>query len=104
MPTTSPPPAHAGERLDLHNASVEESAAAAGHCGMTDLRTGRVCQEPHHHAGGCASVAPSAGGSLPPPHPLRSRATRLCRVARPARMLHQARSVCRPRTPDKPQR
>jgi hypothetical protein len=59
---SAPPPAEAGERLDLHNASIEESAAAAGHCAMTDLHTGRVCQEPHHHSGGCAFVTPSPAG------------------------------------------
>jgi hypothetical protein len=54
-----PRPAVEGERLDLHNSSIEESAAAAGHCGMTDLHTGRVCQEPQDHGGSCAFVAPS---------------------------------------------
>jgi hypothetical protein len=58
---SAPRPADADDRLDLHNSSIEESAAAAGHCGMTDLHTGRVCQEPHHHIGGCAFVAPSSG-------------------------------------------
>jgi hypothetical protein len=62
MTSSAPRPAGAGERRDLHNSSIEESAAAAGHCGMTDLHTGRVCQEPHDHAGGCAFVAPSPGG------------------------------------------
>jgi hypothetical protein len=67
MTTSVPRPAHAGERLDLHNSSIDESAAAAGHCGMTDLHTGRVCQDPHHHSGGCAFVAPSLGGSVTAP-------------------------------------
>ena len=67
MPTTSPSPAHAGERLDLHNPSIAESAAAAGHCGMTDLHTGRVCQEPQGHGGGCAFVAPSSVRSVAAP-------------------------------------
>jgi hypothetical protein len=58
MTISAPRPA-ADDRLDLHNSSIEESAAAAGHCGMTDLHTGRVCQEPRAHAGGCAFVAPS---------------------------------------------
>jgi hypothetical protein len=44
-------------RLDLHNASIDASAAAAGQCGMTDLHTGRVCQVPAHHVGGCDFVA-----------------------------------------------
>jgi hypothetical protein len=64
MTTSAPRPAAAGERLDLHNPSIAESAAAAGHCGMTDLHTGRVCREPHDHAGGCAFVAPWHGGSV----------------------------------------
>jgi hypothetical protein len=58
MTSSAPRPA-GGDRLDLHNSSIEASAAAAGHCGMTDLRTGRVCQEPRSHAGGCGFVAPS---------------------------------------------
>ena len=59
-----PPSAPEHERLDLHNASIDESAAALGHCGMTDLHTGRVCQEPQSHAGSCAFVAPSHDGSV----------------------------------------
>jgi hypothetical protein len=39
--------------LDLHNTSIDESAAALGHCGMTDLHNGRVCQSPVQHHGGC---------------------------------------------------
>ena len=58
MPISAPRPADADDRLDLHNSSIEESAAAAGHCGMTDLHTGRVCQEPAHHVDGCDFVAP----------------------------------------------
>lgn len=58
MSTPAPRPQHPYERLDLHNSSIEESAAAVGHCGMTDLRTGRVCHEPRTHAGGCAFVSP----------------------------------------------
>ena len=60
MTTPAPWPQHTGERLDLHNVSVEESAAAAGKCGMTDLHTGRVCQQPQAHRGGCAFVAAQA--------------------------------------------
>jgi hypothetical protein len=41
------------ERLDLHNPSIDQSAAAAGHCGTTDLATGRICQSPAGHADGC---------------------------------------------------
>jgi hypothetical protein len=53
-----PPSAIAHERLDLHNASIDESAAALGHCGMTDLHTGRVCRSPVQHRGGCAFTRP----------------------------------------------
>lgn len=60
-------PADTDGRLDLHNASIEEPAAAAGHCGMTHLNSGRVCQEPHHHVGSCAFVAPSPGASVAAP-------------------------------------
>lgn len=67
MAISAPRPADAEDRLDLHNSSIEESAAAAGRCGMTDLHTGRVCQEPHHHVGCCAFVAPSSGGSVAAP-------------------------------------
>jgi hypothetical protein len=65
MTFSAPRLADAGERLDLHNSSIEESAAAAGHCGMTDLHNGRVCHEPRNHAGGCAFVAPSPGRPVP---------------------------------------
>jgi hypothetical protein len=64
MTIPAPRPADADDRLDLHNSSVEESAVAAGHCGMTDLRTGRVCHEPRRHAGGCAFVASSTTAHL----------------------------------------
>jgi hypothetical protein len=70
MTDSAPRSADAPERLDLHNSSIEESAAAAGHCGMTDLHTGRVCHEPQDHAGGCAFVAPAPA---PPVTPLGSR-------------------------------
>ena len=64
MTFPAPRPADADDRLDLHNSSIEETAAAAGHCGMTHLPTGRVCQEPVHHVDGCAFVAPSPGRSV----------------------------------------
>lgn len=67
MTISAPRPADADDRQDLHNSSIEESAAAAGHCGMTHLNSGRVCQEPHHHVDGCAFVAPSHGGSVAAP-------------------------------------
>ena len=67
MTFPAPRPADADDRMDLHNSSIEETAAAAGHCGMTHLPTGRVCQEPEHHVDGCAFVAPSHGPSVAVP-------------------------------------
>jgi hypothetical protein len=40
-------------RLDLHNTSIDEPAAAAGSCGMVHLPTGRTCRSTAHHGGGC---------------------------------------------------
>jgi hypothetical protein len=48
-----------GERLDLHNASIDEPAAAAGRCGMVHLPTGRICRAPARHDGGCEFRAAS---------------------------------------------
>jgi hypothetical protein len=62
-PLSAQPAGSEHGRLDLHNASVDGPSAAAGHCGMTDLHTGRVCQEPAHHVGSCDLVAPSASAS-----------------------------------------
>jgi hypothetical protein len=47
LPDTDP------ERLDLHNPSIDQPSAAAGHCGTTDLATGRICRSPAGHADGC---------------------------------------------------
>lgn len=47
------------DRLDLHNASVDEPAAAAGSCGTVHLPTGRVCRARAHHVGGCDFGPPS---------------------------------------------
>ena len=44
------------ERLDLHNASIDEPAAAAGRCGMIHLPSGRICGARARHAGGCTFV------------------------------------------------
>jgi hypothetical protein len=63
MTSSVPLSAGTGERLDLHNASVDVSAAAVGHCAMTDLHTGRICREPHHHSGGCSFDSPPSRGS-----------------------------------------
>jgi hypothetical protein len=47
------------ERLDLHNASIDEPTAAAGSCGTIHLPTGRVCRAQAHHGGGCDFGPPS---------------------------------------------
>jgi hypothetical protein len=59
MTRSIPSPTSDVERLDLHNASVDEPAAAAGNCGTTHLPTGRVCRARAHHVGGCDFGAPS---------------------------------------------
>jgi hypothetical protein len=53
------PPRPVGERIDVHNASIDEPAAAAGRCGTIHLPSGRVCRAPAHHAGGCDFGSPS---------------------------------------------
>jgi hypothetical protein len=45
------------DRLDAHNAAVSMAAVLAHRCGVIDLRTGRTCPLPEHHAGSCAFVA-----------------------------------------------
>lgn len=45
-------------RLDVHNSSVDEAAAAAGQCGALDLASGRMCRLPALHRGGCDFQAP----------------------------------------------
>jgi hypothetical protein len=40
-------------RLDLHNISINFTAASAGRCGFTHLDTGRVCRLPQRHPGAC---------------------------------------------------
>lgn len=47
-----------GERLDVHNASVNERIARAGRCAMTNLRTGQVCILPFRHREPCQFVSP----------------------------------------------
>jgi 1,4-alpha-glucan branching enzyme len=46
-----------GDRLDLHNASVDVRMASAHLCGAFDLRTGRTCIKPVRHRGSCEFVA-----------------------------------------------
>lgn len=40
-------------RLDLHNTSIDFTAASAGRCGFTHLDSGRVCHLQHGHPGPC---------------------------------------------------
>jgi hypothetical protein len=49
----SPLPDADRERLDLHNACIDQPTAAAGYCGTIDLAKGRICQSPAGHAEGC---------------------------------------------------
>jgi hypothetical protein len=58
--SSTPPSATEHERLDLHNASIDASAAALGNCGTTDLHNGRVCQSPAQHHGSCEFTGPGA--------------------------------------------
>jgi hypothetical protein len=57
LPPTRQPWQPTGERLDLHNASVDETAAAAQMCGMIHLTSGRVCILAVHHRGSCHFVS-----------------------------------------------
>ncbi len=41
------------QRQDLHNSSVDYTAATADRCGFTRLASGHVCQLPHRHPGSC---------------------------------------------------
>jgi hypothetical protein len=61
---SSQPPVPERVRLDLHNASVDESASALGYCGMTDLHNGRVSHGPATHVGSCDF------GEAPTPAPI----------------------------------
>jgi hypothetical protein len=45
-------------RLDVHNSDVDEETAEAGRCGALDLPSGRICQLPALHRGGCDFQAP----------------------------------------------
>jgi hypothetical protein len=47
------------ERLDVHNAGIDELAAAAGRCGTIHLPTGRTCRAPARHTGSCDFVLPA---------------------------------------------
>jgi hypothetical protein len=42
-----------GERLEIHNCSVDEQMAEAHLCGRVHLPTGRTCALPEAHTGGC---------------------------------------------------
>jgi hypothetical protein len=49
-------PSTGDQRLDLHNASIDEPAAAAGWCGMIHLPSGRICRARARHTSGCTFV------------------------------------------------
>ena len=49
----SPIPDAEPERLDVHNASIDQPASSAGFCATTDLQTGRICRSPAGHPDGC---------------------------------------------------
>jgi hypothetical protein len=44
------------DRLDTHNADVDEDAAGRGACAQIHLATGRACELKLHHAGTCEFV------------------------------------------------
>ena len=44
------------DRLDLHNASVDERVADTHRCGFVDLRIGQVCLLAVGHPGSCQFV------------------------------------------------
>jgi len=46
------------DRLEAHNASVNEDAAGEGACAQVHLPTGRMCTLQHCHDGSCDFVAP----------------------------------------------
>lgn len=58
----------ADERLDLHNANVDQLAARTGSCAVLELTSGRICIRPARHAGPCDFVprVRSAGPRRPP--------------------------------------
>ena len=49
--SSNPPTPIAGERSDVHNSSVDESAAAHHQCDATHLATGHGCLLPDGHVG-----------------------------------------------------
>jgi len=48
-----------GQRLEIHNASVDKSAADSHLCGMLHLASGRVCLLPERHRGPCEFAEPN---------------------------------------------
>jgi hypothetical protein len=46
------------QRIDLHNAEIDDDAARAGLCGMTHLPTGRCCVLEARHIGSCRFLDP----------------------------------------------
>jgi len=46
------------ERMERHNASVDEDLAAVGRCAQIHLPTGRICVLEHTHPGSCQFITP----------------------------------------------
>jgi hypothetical protein len=56
---------HAPDSSEMHNASVDENAAAQGGCGQVYLPNGKMCTLRHGHDGSCEfSRAEEAEASL----------------------------------------
>lgn len=53
------------DRIETHNASVDEELASAGACAHVHLPTGQACVLPHHHRGSCQFVRPDELGAAP---------------------------------------
>jgi len=47
------------DRLEVHNASVNEEVAMAGGCAQVHLPSGRTCHLPHGHEDSCAFIPPT---------------------------------------------
>lgn len=48
--------AQKADRLEVHNASSDETLAGTGACAHIHLATGRVCTLAHNHSGSCEFV------------------------------------------------
>ena len=55
---SSVPDGQGSERLEVHNASVDEVLAGGGACARVHLASGRVCLLTHDHGGSCEFTPP----------------------------------------------